>query len=173
MILACQVILGMSRRECTFLLNMVQYILHLTLIRSGQSLPLHDQKLLVDIPKDFQSVDTCFPLDSKHTIYAVCPNIDCLLSTNPSIQMHPWFRYMKTIVHISNSPMGRHVEPVCFGLTVWAARQSTFQLNHSLPIQWVKKLSQCLVTFQRLMHTSTITWSNLLKILGIIVSKIL
>jgi len=35
MILACQIILGMSRQGCTFLLNMVQYILHLTFVRSG------------------------------------------------------------------------------------------------------------------------------------------
>ena len=66
MILVCQVILGVSRRGCTFLLNMVQYILHLTLVQSGRPLSLHDQKLLVDIPKDFRSVDARFSQDSKH-----------------------------------------------------------------------------------------------------------
>jgi len=44
---------------------------------------LHDQKLLADIPKDFRSVDARFPLDSKHTIYAVCPNPDCHATYKP------------------------------------------------------------------------------------------
>jgi hypothetical protein len=43
--------------------------------------------------------------------------------------------------------------------------------THISFVQWLKKLSQCLVTLQRLMHTSTMTWSSILKILGIIVSK--
>src|SRR4051812_37364771 len=84
MILASQVILGISRRGCNFLLNMVQYVIHLALIRSGDPLSQRDQKLMADIPMDFRSVDKRFPLDSEHTVYAVCPDLDCHANYKPS-----------------------------------------------------------------------------------------
>jgi len=77
MVIACQVVLGVSRRGCTFLLNMVNYILQLTLRRSGPDLSQRDEKLLADIPADPRSAEAKFNLASKHTIYAVCPNVDC------------------------------------------------------------------------------------------------
>ncbi len=86
MILTCQVILGVSRRGCNFLLNMVQYVIHLTLIRRGPVLSLHDQKLMSDMPRDFRSVDKHFPLDSQHTVYAVCPDPLCHATYNPTFQ---------------------------------------------------------------------------------------
>ena len=84
MILTCQVVLGVTRRGCNFLLNMIQYVIHLTLVHSGQLLSLHDQKLLADIPQDFHSAERHFPLKSKHTIYAVCPNPDCHATYKPT-----------------------------------------------------------------------------------------
>ena len=77
MVIACQVILGISRRGCTFLLSMVNYIIQLTLLRSGPNLSQRDEKLLADIPADPRGAEARFNLMSEHTIYAVCPNVDC------------------------------------------------------------------------------------------------
>jgi len=62
--------------------------------------------------------------------------------------------------------------PAFFLWKYWViTEQMKWDTTHEKTLQWVKKLSQCLVNFQRLMHTSTTTWSSLLKILGIIVFK--
>lgn len=86
MILTCQVILGVSRRGCNFLLNTLQYVIHLTLIRRGPLLSLHNQKLMSDIPRDFRLAEQHFPLDSQHTIYAVCPDLHCHATYKPTFQ---------------------------------------------------------------------------------------
>ena len=53
MIVTCQIILGVSRRGCNFLLQMIQYIINLSILRAGSNMSQRDQKLLSDIPTDF------------------------------------------------------------------------------------------------------------------------
>ena len=77
MLIACKLILGVSRRGCNFLLVMVNYIIQLTLMRESTHLSPHDRKLLADIPADSRSLEEKFNLKSQHTIYAVCPNVNC------------------------------------------------------------------------------------------------
>lgn len=84
MIVVCQVVLGMSRRGCNFLLNMVQYIVHLTLLRGGSNLSQYDQKLLSDIPVDFRTTEQQFHLEPKCVIAAVCPKADCHATYDPT-----------------------------------------------------------------------------------------
>ncbi|PPQ81527.1 hypothetical protein CVT26_011045 [Gymnopilus dilepis] len=74
---AFQVILHTSRRGCHFLLEMMRYIIQLTIMRSGALLSAHDAALLADIPMDPASVLRKFHLESVETVYAVCPNAKC------------------------------------------------------------------------------------------------
>jgi len=77
MIIACQIILGVSRRGGNFMLALVNYIIQLTVLRDRQSVSAHDQKLLADIPKDVRTLEKNFNLGSPHIIFAVCPNPNC------------------------------------------------------------------------------------------------
>ena len=77
MLTACKLILGVSRRGCNFLLVMVNYIIQLTLMRELNDLSPHDQKLLADIPTDSHTTEIKINLQSQHTVYAVCPNVNC------------------------------------------------------------------------------------------------
>ncbi|PPR01782.1 hypothetical protein CVT26_013175, partial [Gymnopilus dilepis] len=52
-------------------------VLQFSLLRSGRSLSIHDQKLLADFPKDPDSATKQLKLDSNHTIYSVCPKVKC------------------------------------------------------------------------------------------------
>jgi hypothetical protein len=85
MVTTCHVLLGVSHRGCSFLLNMVQYILHLTLFRVGL-LSQEDEKLLSNIPSDPRAADKAFSLSSKNTIFAVCPNPNCHFNYKPSFK---------------------------------------------------------------------------------------
>jgi len=86
MVTVCHVLLGVSRRGCTFMLRMVQYIIHLTLLRLGPHLSQGDEKLLSDIPTDPRATEKVFSLDNKTTILAVCPNPNCHFTYEPTFQ---------------------------------------------------------------------------------------
>jgi len=86
MVTVCHVLLGVSRRGCTFMLKMVQYIIQLTLLRLGPNLSQGDEKILGDIPTDPRATEKAFSLDSKTTILAVCPNPNCHFTYEPTFQ---------------------------------------------------------------------------------------
>jgi len=86
MVTVCNVLLGVSRRGCTFMLSMVQYIIHLSLLRLGPDLSQGDEKLLSDIPGDPRAIEKAFSLDNKTTILAVCPNPNCHFTYEPTFQ---------------------------------------------------------------------------------------
>ena len=86
MVTVCHVLFGVSRRGCTFMLRMVQYIIHLALLRLGPDLSQGDEKLLSDIPTDPRAIEEAFTLDNKTTIYAVCPNPNCHFTYEPTFQ---------------------------------------------------------------------------------------
>ena len=86
MVVACQIVLGVSRRGCAFLLSMVNYIIQLTILRLGPNLSQQDEKLLADMPADVRGVEARFNLKGAHTIFAVCPNTDCHAHYKPSFK---------------------------------------------------------------------------------------
>ncbi len=83
MVVTCQVLLGVGRRGCGFILNMIGYIIQLTLLRMGSVLSQRDTKLLSDIPVDIRTAEKHFSLQNQHTIYAVCPNPACHYTYKP------------------------------------------------------------------------------------------
>jgi hypothetical protein len=83
LVVTCQVLLGVGRRGCEFMLKMIQYIIQLTLLRAGPVLSQRDQKLLSNIPNDIRTAENQFSLKNEHTIYAVCPNADCHATYKP------------------------------------------------------------------------------------------
>lgn len=84
MLTVCHILLGVSRHGCTFILRMVQYIIHLTLLRLGPNLSQGDEKLLGDIPTDPRAAERAFSLDNKSTILAVCPDPQCHFTYEPT-----------------------------------------------------------------------------------------
>lgn len=63
---------------------MVQYIIHLTLLRLGPNLSQGDENLLSGISTDPRTTDKAFNLRSKNTIFAVCPKPDCHFNYEPT-----------------------------------------------------------------------------------------
>jgi len=86
MVVACQIVLGVSRRGCSFLLKMVQYIIQLTLLRSGPNLTQRDETLLSKIPTDIRNPEEHFFFLNLHTVFAVCPNSDCHQTYEPMFE---------------------------------------------------------------------------------------
>jgi hypothetical protein len=87
LMVALRIVLNVSRRECHFLLAMLQYILQLALSRSIMSrLSQNDQKLLSDFPADPDTATKHFHLDGKSIIYAVCPNGKCHQTYRPTFE---------------------------------------------------------------------------------------
>jgi tnp2 family transposase/uncharacterized protein DUF4218 len=84
LVVTCQVLLGVSRRGCSFLLQMVQYIINLTLLRLGPNLSQGDEKLLSGIPTDPRTTEKAFNLRNEHTVFAVCPKADCHFNYKPT-----------------------------------------------------------------------------------------
>ena len=84
MITMCHVLLSVSRHGCTFMLSMVQYIIHLILLRLGPNLSQDDKKLLSDIPTDPCAIERAFLLENKSTILAICPNPDFHFTYEPT-----------------------------------------------------------------------------------------
>lgn len=81
MIVACNVVLHVSRRGCNFLLRMIRFsyeilLRPITVAATGQLAPNH-QKLLSEFPSDVRSAVNHTSLDTKCKIYAVCPNPRC------------------------------------------------------------------------------------------------
>ena len=86
MVTVCHVLLGVSCHGCTFMLRMVQHIIHLTLLCLGPDLSQGDEKLLSDIPMDPCATKKVFCLENKTTILAVCPNPSCHFTYEPTFQ---------------------------------------------------------------------------------------
>ena len=86
---ACSIILGVSCHGGSFMLSILKYIIQLCFmqeINNPESLCQHDKKLLSGFPIDPHSIKAKFFLESKHTIYAVCPNKACHATYKPKFQ---------------------------------------------------------------------------------------
>jgi hypothetical protein len=100
LVVTCQVLLGVSRRGCSFLLQMVQYVVHLTLLCLGPNLSQGDKKLLSSIPMDPRTTEKAFYLGPKNMIFAVCPNPGCHFNYEPTFhEESPIPRYPATCNH--------------------------------------------------------------------------
>ena len=89
MVAACSIILGVSRRGGSFMLSILKYIIQLCFMREisdPESLCQRDKKLLSGFPIDPCSIEAKFHLESKHTIYAVCPNEACHATYKPKFR---------------------------------------------------------------------------------------
>jgi hypothetical protein len=75
MVVACHVILSVSRRGCHWIFSMCQYILQTTILAAlGTTvLPAYFQAILSGFPSDIRAATDKFHLESKFTVYAVCP----------------------------------------------------------------------------------------------------
>lgn len=78
MIVCCHVILGLPRRGCSWLFAMSGYIVQTTMFRllgidRPDRLPADEADILNTFPKDVRTAMAQFNLESKATIYAVCP----------------------------------------------------------------------------------------------------
>jgi Transposase family tnp2 len=86
MVIACQIVLGVSRRGCQFMLSTLQYIVQLALMRVTPNLSPREQKLMSDFPVDPRSATAQFHLDGKSVVYAVCPNPKCHCTYKPAFE---------------------------------------------------------------------------------------
>ena len=84
LVVACQVILGQSRRGCSFMFSMLQYLVQLCLMRNTQNLSQRDRSLLSDFPADPHPAEKALHLDRQSTIFAICPNNSCQQSHKPT-----------------------------------------------------------------------------------------
>ena len=107
MVTVSHVLLGVSRRSCTFMLRMVQYIIHLTLLRFGPCLSQADEKLLRDIPTDPRATEKEFSLNNETTIIAVCPNPDCHFTYEPTFQASSFIPIYPDMCNHREFPGGR------------------------------------------------------------------
>lgn len=75
MIVACHVILGLSRRGCYWLFCMTHYLVQTVILKALGDNPLsaYFQGILSDFPRDIRTATANFHLESKATIYAACP----------------------------------------------------------------------------------------------------
>jgi hypothetical protein len=101
MLITCNLILGIGRRGCNFLLSIVGYIIQLTIQRRPGKISSHDQKLLADIPCDSRYAEERFNLTTNTTIYAVCPNTNCHAIHKATFESgSPIPLYPKTCSHV-------------------------------------------------------------------------
>ncbi len=117
MIITCQVILGVSRRGCNFLLQMIQYIINLTILRAGSNISQSDQKLLSDIPTDFRRTEEQFhikPTIAPSSLYALTVIVTQL--TCPLLLMTR-LGYTQELAPIVNSKAGIFAARSFYGLT--------------------------------------------------------
>ena len=78
MVVACHVILGLPRRGCIWLFSMAQYIIQaIVQFLYPHDLPAYWQDLLSTFPRDVRTATTQFNLETKTTVYAVCPKCHC------------------------------------------------------------------------------------------------
>lgn len=75
MVVACHVILGVSRRGCHWLFSMCCYVVQTTLFAALGDNPIsaYFQAILSGFPQDVRAATDKFNLDTKATVYAVCP----------------------------------------------------------------------------------------------------
>ena len=75
MVVACHVILGVSRRGCHWLFSMCCYVVQTTLFAALGDNPIsaYFQAILSGFPQDIRAATDKFNLDTKATVYAVCP----------------------------------------------------------------------------------------------------
>jgi len=107
LVIACQVILGQSRRGCSFMFSMLQYLVQLCLMRDTEKLSPRDRLLLSDFPSDPRPAEKALHLDRQSIIFAICPKDTCHQSHKPTFN--------------SNSPipiypkycLGRHFGKPC------------------------------------------------------------
>ena len=84
LVIACQVILGQSRRGCSFMFSMLQYLVQLCLMRNAEKLPPRDQLLLSDFPGDPRPAEKALCLDRQSIIFAMCPKDSCHQGHKPT-----------------------------------------------------------------------------------------
>ena len=76
MVATCSIILGVSCGGGFFMLSILKYIIQLCFMReinNPETLCQCDKKLLSGFPIDPHSIEVKFHLESKYTIYTVCP----------------------------------------------------------------------------------------------------
>lgn len=84
MVVACSVVLGLSRRGTHWLFAMAEFIIQTTLYKAlGDEIPPYFRSLLSDFPRDIRTATTQFGLEGKATVYAVCPGPKCHATYKP------------------------------------------------------------------------------------------
>ncbi|KAJ3528879.1 hypothetical protein NM688_g7934 [Phlebia brevispora] len=84
MVVAVNIMGGVSRPLCNFILNCCIRILSLTMrdghkgARSASSLTAYEERLLKEFPKDLRQVRNIFRLEPNNITYATCPRCSCL-----------------------------------------------------------------------------------------------
>lgn len=86
MVVACNVILGLSRRGCSWLFSMTQFIIQSTVMQAvgSEIISTYFQGLLSGFPKDVRAATEHFKLEAKATVYAVCPK--CHATYKPTFE---------------------------------------------------------------------------------------
>ena len=87
LVIACQVILGQSRRGCSFMFTMLQYLVQLCLMRDTEKLSPRDRLLLSDFPGDPRPAEKALRLDRQPIIFAICPKNSCHQSHKPTFDL--------------------------------------------------------------------------------------
>ncbi|SJL15208.1 uncharacterized protein ARMOST_18694 [Armillaria ostoyae] len=89
MVISCHVILCVSRRGCAWILGMLCYIIQtvfLDFTSVSQMSPAH-QNILADFPRDVRTPTAKFDLDSRSTVYAICPDPKCHRAHKPTFNI--------------------------------------------------------------------------------------
>ena len=84
LVVACQVILGQSRRGCSFMFSMLQYLVQLCIMRDTDKISQRDRRLLSNFPADPRPAQKALHLDRQSTILAICPDDSCHQSHKPT-----------------------------------------------------------------------------------------
>jgi hypothetical protein len=84
LVIGCKVILGTSRRGCSFILQILQYLIQLCLMRNSELLSQRDKKMLSDFPVDPRTPEKHLNIEPKGEILAVCPNDSCQAVYSPT-----------------------------------------------------------------------------------------
>jgi Transposase family tnp2 len=87
LVIACQVILGQSRRGGSFIFSMLQYLVQLCLMRDAEKISSRDRLLLSDFPGDPRPAEKALRLDRHSIIFAICPKDSCHQSHKPTFNL--------------------------------------------------------------------------------------
>ena len=77
LVIACQVISGQSRRGCSFMFTMLQYLVQLCLMQDTKKLSPRNRLLLSDFPGNPRPAEKALHLDRQSIIFAICPKDTC------------------------------------------------------------------------------------------------